>query len=203
MKNRKYLGWAFTAILPLYSCSKEEPSDPPTAVEKPAVVPASPTPTPIESTDNNANLPNSGLPQLPASGVPLGFTSWDDFNSEDPETRSQSILRGKDPAQDLLGDDPLCSVYILSAFLNKDGDASYVLRTSFKHNNQSHGWILVTVKNDSTRVTGIGSNGQDQIFLELANPGNLLSAKRMNLKWFHVNHFDTGVCENLAIGKSP
>jgi hypothetical protein len=197
------LGLLSIALFPLFSCSKDKAEDDSTpvieaAAPSPVLPQPSPEPPQIDApiVDPDANS-GATMSPLPATGVPLGFTSWDEFNSLDPETRSLRILDGNDPSQELIGEDPRCSVYILAAFLNEKGEASYVLRTSFKHNNQSHGWIMVTPEKSSTRVIGTGSNGQDQIFLELAQAGDLPSATRMNLKWFHINHFDTGVCEKL------
>lgn len=207
MKSHVHRGLLSIAILSLISCGKDEAGGDSNAVEV-----AEPTPPPLpqppsQPPQNDAQIAdpiaNNGgsLSPLPATGVPQGFTSWDEFNRLDPETLSFRILDGMDPSQELLGEDPRCSVYVLSAFLNEKGEASYVLRTSFKHNNQSHGWIVVTLAPSSTRVTGSGSNGQDQIFLELSQAGDIFSARRMNLKWFHINHFDTGVCEKLAARK--
>lgn len=88
---------------------------------------------------------------------------------------------------------------IIAAYLNEKSRLTYILRTSFKHSEQTHGWIAISIDPDSTRVIGTAGNGQDQIFMQLAEAGNLLSATRMNLKWFHINHFDTGVCENLQL----
>lgn len=189
MNNHVHRSLVFIAAFSLFSCSKDQSKEDPTPVDSPAQNDASVT----EPIANNGTNPAP----LPGAGVPPGFTSWDEFNSLDPETRSMRILDGTDPSQELLGEDPRCSVYVLTAFLNEKGESSYVLRTSFKHNNQSHGWIMVTPEKSSTRITGTGSNGQDQIFLELTQAGDISSAIRMNLKWFHVNHFDTGVCEKL------
>lgn len=195
MKIHVPLGLVSIAVFSLFSCSKDQSEDESTPVDASIQIDA-PVTNPIANNGTNP-APVAG------TGVPPGFTSWDEFNNLDPETRSIRILDGIDPSQELLGEDPRCSVYVLTAFLNEKGATSYVLRTSFKHNNQSHGWILVTPEQSSTRVTGTGSNGQDQIFLELTQAGDLSSAVRMNLKWFHINHFDTGVCEKLTPRMQP
>lgn len=189
MKIHLSLGLAPIAAFCLFSCSKDKSEDDFTPVDAPKQTDAAVT-NPIA---NNGTKPAP----LPGPSVPPGFTSWEEFNSLDPETRSLRILDGTDPSQELLGEDARCSVYVLTSFLNDKGETSHVLRTSFKHNNQSHGWIMVTPEQSSTRVTGTGPNGQDQIFLELTQAGDISSATRMNLKWFHINHFDTGVCEKL------
>jgi hypothetical protein len=179
------------------SCGKDEAKNAADPIEiVNSARPQLPAP-PVPPTEDNAKSNVLNLAPLPVSGVPSGYSSWDEFNMESPESRSLIILDGSDPAQDLLGGSPLCSIFILSAYLNEQGQATYVLRTSFRHNKQTHGWISISLDLDSTRVIGKGMNGQDQIFLQLAQAGDVLSAERMNLKWFHINHFDTGVCENL------
>jgi len=197
MKNRA--GLFFLIILGFFgiSCGKNDDKTEANPIEM--VGPSTPQlpASPVSPPDDNANNDVLTLAPLPAGGVPSGYSSWDELNTENPENRSLVILDGTDPAQDLLGGNPLCSVFILAAYLNEQGQATYVLRTSFKHNEQTHGWISISLDLDSTRVIGKGMNGQDQIFLQLAQAGDLLSAERMNLKWFHINHFDTGVCENL------
>lgn len=209
MNNRAGMISLILPILLVYSCGKESSNDEPEPVDAvaPAAPVASPAPqepiTPSVPPADNASNGELNLAPLPDTGVPKGYLSWDEFNTIDPETRSLFIFNGIDPAAELLGENPVCSVYLLAAYLNENSQPTYVLRTSFKHNNQSHGWILLSLEKDNPRVTGTGSNGQDQIFLQLDQAGDVLSATRMNLKWFHINHFDTGVCENLKMRPRP
>jgi len=205
MKNRAGLISLILPILLAYSCGKDSSSDKPEPVDtvaSPAPVvpnmPKKPDPSSVPPADT-ANNSELKLAPLPDTGVPEGYLSWDEFNTIDPESRSLLIFDGTDPAAELLGEGPLCSVYVLAAYLKENSQPTYVLRTSFKHNKQSHAWISLSFEKDNPRMTGNGSNGQDQIFLQLAQPGDMLSVTRMNLKWFHINHFDTGVCENLKL----
>ncbi len=205
MKNRADLAFLLVFIILGISCGKKDSSKNPelepidVADQEAPIQPTNPPSLP----DDNAKPSVLNLAPLPASGVPLGYKDWDELNMKDPETRSLANFEGSDPAQELLGENALCSIYILAAYLNEKSQATYILRTSFKHNEQTHGWIPISIDADSTRAIGTGGNGQDQIFLQLAEAGNLLSATRMNLKWFHINHFDTGVCENLQLRTTP
>jgi hypothetical protein len=196
MKKLNLLSILFTFCILAFACGKDEKDSP--AVPEPIdeVSPATPVRPDMPPADNASN-DILNLTPLPASGVPAGFSSWDELNTAEPAARSLLTLEGLDPSQELLGEDPKCSVYVLAAYLDENGRPNYILRTSFKHNSDTHSWVRMIVENDSTQVIGKGSNGQDQIFLKLEQAGDLLSASRMNLKWFHINHFDVGICENL------
>ncbi len=185
-----------------FGCGKNESDTPQEAApvaKDDQNTPISPMPPPADNASNGS----LNLAPLPASGIPVGFSSWDELNTVDPATRSLLTLDGRDPSQELLGENPLCSVYVLAAYLDEKGVPNYALRSSFKHNSDTHTWVRMSVQKDSTQIIGTGSNGQDQIFLKLERPGDLLSASRMNLKWFHINHFDVGVCENLKVRAQP
>ncbi|MDQ3234968.1 MAG: hypothetical protein M3Q07_24435, partial [Pseudobdellovibrionaceae bacterium] len=149
MKNRAGLILIMLPLLLVYSCGKDDSDKKPVPVDtvtpETPVVPITPDQpiTPVIPADDTANNGESKLAPLPESGVPAGFLSWDEFNTVDPENRSLLIFDGTDPAAELLGDNPLCSVYVLAAYLNEKSQPTYVMRTSFKHNNQSHAWILL------------------------------------------------------------
>ena len=197
MNDRAGLFFPIIFVFLGFSCGKNDAKNQAELIEETSQSAPELSKSPVSPPDANAKSDTLTLAPLPATGVPAGYSSWDEFNVENPESRNLMIFDGADPAQDLLGGSPLCSVFVLAAYLNEQRQATYILRTSFKHNEQSHGWISISLDQDSTRAIGKGSNGQDQIFLQLAQAGDLLSAERMNLKWFHINHFDTGVCENL------
>lgn len=188
----------FFVFFSIISCGKKEKKAAELPILDPPNTPITSEPAPV----NDANYGDKMKP-LPASGVPEGWTSWEDFNLAKPESRSQSILDGTDPAQDLLGEDPLCSIFVLASFLDEKSRPSYVLRTSFHHNNQTHGYLLVSLDPTAESVVGTGASGKDQIFFKFSAPGDFYSAERMNLKWFHINHYDTGVCEQLQMRKIP
>lgn len=133
------------------------------------------------------------------SGVPEGYSSWAELNQLDPKEKNLFTFKGEDPVNALLGEDPLCEVYVLAHYRDKNGKEVFALKTSFSHNGDTHPYLLATIDATALSVTATDVDNKSQAFFKFAKTGDFLSSTAMNLKWFHINHYDTGVCENLKL----
>lgn len=160
--------------------------------------------------DLPAGRPNEGgSPTDTPPPVSDEENSWDQYESIDPEAESIAIFDGIDPVVALFNltipdpsmwQDDSCSFYILAEFTNDAGKLSYVVRTSFKHNDDWTPPLLVEVTDaSSTSLSGRSRGQRDEIFLRLAAAGDIYSIQKLNMKWFHINHFDTFTCENTVM----
>lgn len=151
---------------------------------------------PLDSVAINAS---SDIKPLSARGTPEGFSSWDEFNPPNkPELMSLFTWEGKDQAGELFGESTPCSVFVLARYLDNEQQVVHVVRTSFSHNSETHPYLLVKVDPSGLAAQGTDASGRDQVYFELEVAGDFSSASSMRLKWFHLNHFDTGVCTQLS-----
>jgi predicted small lipoprotein YifL len=157
---------------------------------------------PETSLDSQQGIGTDVSTQPPSVGdvVPTGFTSWEDLATVDPERQSLLAFDGTDPLAELLGEPADCTLYVMAKRLQADGTFHLVMRTSFSHGDDSHPPIEIPeAALAETAVTAVNELADITLFLALAEPMALETVTRFNLKWFHINHYDTGTCERLAL----
>jgi hypothetical protein len=76
-----------------------------------------------------------------------------------------------------------------------------VVETSYAHgSDHAAPFTVKAVANKAGVLSGLGSNGQDQIAIFLDPQAlDLRNVKSFNLKWLHGNHFHTNRCVNMTV----
>lgn len=174
---------SFMLSLASVSCSQPQTS-----------APVGPSPKP-----DAAPLTDSPQEQFPAKSPQLeGFASWAELEASDPELSSQHIFDGKDPSAELLGEDARCSIYLQTRLREDSSPDRWVLRSSFRHlEDKPRALALPVLKADDQSLQAEADDKTVSVFLKLSRAGEIFSLQKAQIKWFHINHYDVFICEEL------
>jgi hypothetical protein len=129
--------------------------------------------------------------------LPAGFKNLDELNEVDPEKQSLMIFDGSKPVTR-----EACSVYIVAEAKDGSGNPRYYVRSTLTHGTVTHSYLVLDLKDRAaTKIDGIGSNhlsgNLDLATFVLAEPGRIESSTRVNIKWWHTDHWHVFSCEKL------
>ena len=125
--------------------------------------------------------------------VPANFSSWEEINEVDPETRSITILDGVDPSGEI------CSIYLMAIMDLDESRKQFIVRTSFGHGNDSHKFFVVPqLTEEGGRSLGETLEDPGQIAMVFKGGNDFGAVEAVFLKWWHNDHFDINRCLNLV-----
>ena len=124
--------------------------------------------------------------------LPDGYSNWEEIDQVNPEERAMMILDGEDP----IGGS--CSIYLMGTTIGPDGTVQFVVRSTFGHGDDGHK-LFVTQQPVGLAVRSIGKNMDEpgQIALEFSGGSSFKRVITVNIKWWHIDHFDIDRCTKL------